>query len=323
MLPRVSFCIPTLNASKLLGRCLRSIRKQNYPEESVEIVLADGGSTDSTVRIAKSYGCNVIYNSKKLAEPGITLALEKGSGDIEFVMAADNELPRENWIRLMTRPFMEERKIWGSFTQIIPSPDTNSFNKYYSLLHVEPFTWFIYKEASNPRLFYKIYKLIKRDNDYIIYDFSPMTHPLVAFAQGFALRKEFARKKEYEYDDILPFIQMVEEGHRIAYVPEAGIYHHHLKSFNDYLKKYQWRIRNSLQGSNTGFAKRRKYMSFYRKFRKYLWMFYSSSFILPLVDGIRWFLKNRDKAWLWHPLACFGLCVEILVEVVRKKTKMV
>lgn len=318
MLPKVSFCIPTLNAGKLIDRCLGSIRKQNYPEELIEIVLADGGSTDNTIRIAKSYGCSVLYNRKKFAEPGTALALEKGTGDIEFIIAADNELPRENWIKLMVKPFMKEKKVWGVFTQIVPSPDTNSFNRYYSLLHVEPFTWFIYKEASNPRLFHKIYKTIDRRDNYTIYDFSPMNHPLVAFAQGFALRKGFVRKKEHEYDDILPFIRMIEEGYQIAYVPEAGIYHHHLESFRGYLKKYQWRIRNSLQGSNTGFTKRKKYISSQREFRKYLWMLYGLSFILPLADGIRWYLRDKNRAWLWHSLACFGLTVEIVLEIGRK-----
>ena len=36
-LPKVSFVIPTLNAGGILGNCLQSIRRQDYPQEKIEI----------------------------------------------------------------------------------------------------------------------------------------------------------------------------------------------------------------------------------------------------------------------------------------------
>ena len=52
-LPSISVLIPTLNAAKVLGKCLRSIATQDYPKEKLEIIVADGGSTDETLDIVK------------------------------------------------------------------------------------------------------------------------------------------------------------------------------------------------------------------------------------------------------------------------------
>lgn len=51
--PSISVIIPTLNAAAVLEGCLRSIAVQDYPKDLVEIIVADGGSTDGTLEIAK------------------------------------------------------------------------------------------------------------------------------------------------------------------------------------------------------------------------------------------------------------------------------
>jgi len=312
--PAISFLLPTLNEEHQLERCLSSVRSQDYPEHKVEIVLADGGSKDSTLKIARRYGCKIIFNSKKLAEPGGYLAWANSKGRIKFFIPADGELPHKNWLRYMVRPFVEDKEITAAFTQIIPALKDNSFNRYYSLLHVEPFSWFVYKEASNPREFKHIYKVLFENDGYVIFDFSVKNHPLEALCQGFAVRDSFVRKEEYEYDDVLPVLQMIAERRKIAYVPKAGIYHYHLKGLRDYWRKYRWRLQNSLYEINVGYENRKKYISFSRNIRKYLWMLYGLSVVLPLFDGIRWCVRDRDIVWLWHPIASFVLCVEIVIE---------
>lgn len=322
VLPKVSFVIATLNAGDVLQQCLSSIYMQDYPSDKIEICIADGGSTDFTLEIAKKYECRVVHNPKKLTNPGVALALKKVTAEIRFVMDADNELPQDNWIKLMIQPFIHDPDIWGVFTHMIPAPADKGLNRYYSLLHVDPFNWFVYRDAANPRKFEKCYKTVFKGDGYIIFQFETVNHPLFGFGNGFAHRKGFIRKNEYEYDDILPFIQMIEEGYKIAYVPKAGIYHHHLKNFGHFLRKYQWRIKSCLYKANFGFVKREKYLSFSRRFRKYLWIPYGLSFVSPLFDGLRWSFKDRNTVWLWHPLACFALCVEILYEAVKKKLRI-
>jgi glycosyltransferase involved in cell wall biosynthesis len=51
-LPLVSICIPAFNAERWIAAALESAVKQTYPE--LELVLADNGSTDSTLEIARA-----------------------------------------------------------------------------------------------------------------------------------------------------------------------------------------------------------------------------------------------------------------------------
>lgn len=54
----LSIIIPTLNEEIYLPLVLEEIKRQNVPD--CEIIVADAGSTDKTVEIAKSYGCRVV-----------------------------------------------------------------------------------------------------------------------------------------------------------------------------------------------------------------------------------------------------------------------
>jgi len=60
--PRLSIVIPTLNEERNLPRVLEDISK-SVREKSREIIVVDGHSRDGTVRIAKSKGARIIYDS--------------------------------------------------------------------------------------------------------------------------------------------------------------------------------------------------------------------------------------------------------------------
>jgi len=50
----ISVVIPALNEEKYLPDCLKSLRNQDYTG-TYEIIIADNGSTDNTVRIAQDF----------------------------------------------------------------------------------------------------------------------------------------------------------------------------------------------------------------------------------------------------------------------------
>jgi glycosyltransferase involved in cell wall biosynthesis len=58
-----------------------AIRDQDYPPDRVEVVVADGGSSDSTTRIARSYGARVVVNPCVTGEAGKAVALRVATGD--------------------------------------------------------------------------------------------------------------------------------------------------------------------------------------------------------------------------------------------------
>ena len=52
---RLTVVIPAYNIEDLLGKCVESVIAQDYPEDLLEIIIVDDGSTDSTGAIADDY----------------------------------------------------------------------------------------------------------------------------------------------------------------------------------------------------------------------------------------------------------------------------
>lgn len=57
-MPKISIIIPALNEEKTLPTLLESIKDQEFTD--YEVIIADAGSTDKTLAIAKDYGARVI-----------------------------------------------------------------------------------------------------------------------------------------------------------------------------------------------------------------------------------------------------------------------
>ncbi len=315
--PKVSFILPVLNGEALLEQCLLSIRRQCYPQEKVEIIVADGGSMDNTRKICAAYDCLIIDNRRVKGEYGHRLGFEKATGEILFIFAADNSLPGRNWIERMIHPFVFNPEICGAYTHIEPASWDNSLNRYYCLLHVEPFTWFVFGNTVQPKFFFKEYKIIRKDEHYIIFDFPLKKFPLIAFAQGFALRRDSKNQKITFGDDILPFIEMLKEGSQVAYVPSAGIHHHHLVSFKHFNDKYRRRIRNAYRHKDSGFESRKPYLSRTRRIKKYLWLVYGCTLVGPVINSINWYFRDNEKCWFWHIPISIVLSYLIIFEVIR------
>src|SRR4051794_3475470 len=101
-----TFVLPTLNAAgPLFERALGSIRAQRYPQEFVEVLVADGGSTDSTRADAERHSARVIENPNRLAEWGVKEGFLLASGDVVVIFAADNELVGDDWLERVAQLF--------------------------------------------------------------------------------------------------------------------------------------------------------------------------------------------------------------------------
>jgi len=85
----ISILIPSLNEGKVLPRLLKSIRRQNYPNE---VILADANSVDKTVEIAKKFNVKVVKGG--IPSVGRNSAAKNAKGDIFLFLDADTKLVR-------------------------------------------------------------------------------------------------------------------------------------------------------------------------------------------------------------------------------------
>jgi len=75
--PLISFAVIGLNEADRLGECLRSIAACDYPADRVEIIYVDGGSTDDSVDIARSFESVLVI---ELDDPAPNAAKGRNAG---------------------------------------------------------------------------------------------------------------------------------------------------------------------------------------------------------------------------------------------------
>ncbi|RJO65823.1 MAG: glycosyltransferase family 2 protein [Myxococcales bacterium] len=99
--PSVSIVIPCRNEEGLIGRCLRSVAAFDYPQERLEVLVADGMSTDGTLdeirRVAETTGLNVRVapNPAFVVPAGLNLAIGQARGDVILRLDAHSAYPTD------------------------------------------------------------------------------------------------------------------------------------------------------------------------------------------------------------------------------------
>jgi len=116
-MPRISIVIPSLNEEEFLPRLLESIKKQTYKD--YEVIVADAGSKDKTVEIAKSYGASVVPGG--MPGPGRNRGAEVAKGDFLFFFDADVTLPPQFLEKALNE--MEERYVDLATCEFKPESD--------------------------------------------------------------------------------------------------------------------------------------------------------------------------------------------------------
>ncbi|MBP6068847.1 MAG: glycosyltransferase family 2 protein [Anaerolineaceae bacterium] len=86
-LPFVSLILPIRNEAKHIRGCLESIAQQDFPHEQMEIIIADGLSTDNTKEVVETFKPSDIPliwldNPEKIVPTGLNLAIRQARGDV-------------------------------------------------------------------------------------------------------------------------------------------------------------------------------------------------------------------------------------------------
>lgn len=310
----MTFVIPTYNAQEYLINCLSSIRRQTRPSK---IIIVDGGSTDSTLEIAQAYKCTILPNTRKLAEFGVQIGILATKSPWVVVFAADNELPRLDWLEgvecyinnyeTMKGNTNGISAVWGKIVG-----DEKLINQYFGLIQNDPLSWFINKNLYKEYLWY----LNPRKSSNCFYNlYVKPEKPLIWGANGLVYRTERVRKfwdTPCYVGDNDAFQGVIETGEDwVVYYDGSFVIHHHCKSISHCVGKW-WR--NHTQHYLAHKSERNmRWLGRGFYFKVVLWLIY-----VPLSFPHSVYLAIRDKnlAWLYHfPLSFLQMCVFILGRV--------
>jgi succinoglycan biosynthesis protein ExoA len=94
----ISVVLPVLNEEKFLRSVLEALVKQSYPLHRFEILVVDGGSTDATLSVARSFAeihpnVRVLMNPAKLSSAGRNVGARAAKGDVVLYVDGHCEVP--------------------------------------------------------------------------------------------------------------------------------------------------------------------------------------------------------------------------------------
>jgi glycosyltransferase involved in cell wall biosynthesis len=125
----VSIIIPCRNEAGYIAHCLDSILASDYPREQLEILIADGRSTDGTREILARYCADhalirLLDNAQGTTPAGLNVAIQGSSGTIVVRMDAHVLYPPDYISRLVRGLEESGADNVGGVLQTIPADST-------------------------------------------------------------------------------------------------------------------------------------------------------------------------------------------------------
>jgi len=303
---------------------LGSLSSQGY--KKIQIIISDGGSTDSTLEIAKKYKAKILNNKLKTAESGKSLGLKNAKGAYVLLLDSDNILPNKYWITKMLAPLLANKEIIGSEPWKFTYRKNSGFIERYSALMGanDPYAWFTgnVDKINHLNNTWPFPELIEQNNkDFLLLKLSKRNKIPTIGANGTIFRADFLKKfnnGDYLFDiDIIN--RAIQEKSFLFAKTKIGIIHTYSESsVSKFIRKQSRRI--------TDFY-------FYKKNRKTNWdtktslenlkfLIYSLLIIPSLITSIKGFVKKKDFAWFFHPIACWITSIIYLYQTVKYKFKI-
>lgn len=316
--PSVSFIIPTYNVGDILTGCLDSIRKQDYPQEKIEIIVVDGGSKDETIQIAKSYYATVISEKTGRPEAATAIGYKNAKGELIVNLPTDNIIPDRNWLKQMAEPFARYSETVAAQTLRYTYDRTlGLLDRYFALFGVnDPLAYYLGKRdrISWIESDFVPFGKAKDIGNFFMVEVDPSEIPTLG-ANGYIVKREIIQKfidNVFDFFHIDSNVDMIRKGYNKYAIVKNGIIH---RSGEKLSKYYYKRIRYSVVYFKDKMRRRyHLYDSSRDKIKLLGFILFSLTFLRTTYDAIRGYKKVRDMAWFLNPIMCFGivLCYAII-----------
>lgn len=315
-LPTISVVTATFNSGKTLEKCLGLVRSQSYPQDKIEIILGDGGSTDNTLEIAKKYRARVISipPERQNAEYNRGVAYNQAKGELVLILDHDNFMPDRKWLIQMVEPLMANPEMVATNTCYYHySKKYDLMDRYFALFGTsEPLPYYLHKADRMPQTAKK-WVLNGKAEDMGNYYLVRLPKEAGKFpsigTNGCLMRRKLVNKyantkAEYHYPIDIMF-EVAKSGHnQFGFVKNSLIHLTHSRGFIEFMRRRKKFVE---QYHFQDIAKRRWSVAMPGDEKRVgIFVIYSLTIVGPLWEAIKGFLKIPDIAWFVYPLMCMA-----------------
>ncbi len=214
-MPSISVVVPVYNGAGSIAACIEKLVKQDYP--SYEIIVVENGSTDNTTEIVEKYPVKLLHSPERGPAAARNMGIRCSKADIIAFTDADC-LAEQNWLSELVKPYA--------------SPEIGG--------------------VGGPIMAYK------HDGRNIVEQFSDELSPLTNFVSGkneflphlFTANASYRRSILVKIggfnvhlvtgqDVDIAWRSQLDAGTKLAYAPQAVIYHHHRETLKGLARQYR------------------------------------------------------------------------------------
>ena len=302
-LPSVSIVICTLNCKEDLEICLKSIKKQDYPKEKLEVVIVDSYSDDGTIELAKDYGAKILLTKIRgyMEGRGMPKAIgcKKSKGEIIITIDSDNAMVEKDWIKKAVYPLMCDPEVSFTISRMAFIKTDNRINRYLSLgPGTDPFS--VYGSV-DPQFAMGNLKM-KDVGKYWKYTMTPNNF-WVTGGYYFAIKRKILMEQGGYLRDVDNTWILTKRGKGTFAIPKKSHLHHRIASgFGNFLKqKIKWgkfyfenpQVEREFNWQMGWFGKFGKIRFYYEIIRNLL--FFPAFFI-----SLKLIIKQKKVEWILH-----------------------
>jgi len=334
--PDFSVVIPTLNSSLTLAQTLESIRCQEYDQDRVEILVIDGGSTDDTREIAARFGCEVLDNPMVQQEHAKYIGLQNARGKAAIFIDSDECFESRGSLAARAGVLRDHPSYKFMLAGGYRTPPGASAINDYQVHFADPFNYLLTGTSGDAGLFVdswkKLYDVVEETDDFAGFELSAdKVQPTVDLCAGSTVDMEYVRGEFAEElkDPLVPprlFYLSARKSPRVAILKEDFIVHYSADSLRTYLKKLDWRVKTNIHYPDVvaiGYVNRERFEPRRIRIKKYLFIPYAFTVVVPLAQGIREAVRTGKLVCLLHPVLSFyaaaDICWQYLMKAIGRK----
>ncbi|MHB8178985.1 MAG: glycosyltransferase family 2 protein [Vulcanimicrobiaceae bacterium] len=307
-LPSISVLVPVLNAQRTIGECLAAIRRQRYSQERIEIVVADGGSKDDTLRIASNYDVRVVMNPLRTGETGKAVALACARNELVCLIDSDNVLVGDDWLARMVAPFQNVAVVGSEPIAFASETHDTLVDRYCAAMGVnDPICLFLGNYDRRSALTGRWTSLPIETEDVngdLYFRLGQPWLPTIGANGTMYRRIAIASLVSDELVDIdLPYQLKALDPAALFVKVNVSVRHLYCRDVQTFVRKQRRRVRDYFAVRSHG---RRAYPWTSEGWLGSLKFCLFTLFVMPLFwQASVAFVRSRQKAVFFHPVACF------------------